>query len=91
MLEYWNSGNHKTLCRKCPKHLAFDRLDKVSPSRNIIPIFPYSRIPVWSYRNAPSDDETDTKSKTENAPTSLLFLQASTDSRCAYNLGLKVT
>ena len=39
----------------------------------------------------PSDDETVTKSKTENAPTSLLFLQASNDDLRAYNLGLKVT
>jgi hypothetical protein len=38
-----------------------------------------------------TDDETDAKSKTENAPTSLLFLQASNDDPCAYNLGLKVT
>jgi len=42
-------------------------------------------------RQDPSTYETNAKAKTENASTSLLFLQACTDYSYAYNLDLKVT
>jgi len=46
MLDYWNAGNFEARCRRRPLHSAVARLAEVSPSRYIIPPFPYSIIPA---------------------------------------------